>query len=224
MLSRLATQSITDIINGFIREIQSSHHDHNIPQLINNLCVQFYNDPEYFLKYNTMAFKLQKDKRKFKKNWKGLGAQYGTCYGNVVISNIYSKYVWTFNVFDISGIVAIGIDIADETHCTYRDFYDGVSRDSYALEIRSNRIGVLYHDGISINKQYGHYINYSKNNDNYITMELNVTNKTLKYYINNVDEGIAFSNIHFDYDTKYNMAVYLDRLTVELVLFSAFMK
>ena len=42
-----------------------------------------------------------------------------------------------------------------------------------------------------------------------IKMELNTNKKTLKFYVNNVDQGIAFDEVDFENNTKYNMAIFL---------------
>ena len=38
-------------------------------------------------------------------------------------------------------------------------------------------------------------------------MQLNVKNKTLQYWVNDKDQGIAFQNIDFSDNIKYNLAI-----------------
>ena len=56
--------------------------------------------------------------------------------------------------------------------------------------------------------------------DNQVKMELNMDDKTLKYYVNGEDQGIAFDNICFDNDQHYSMCISLDEpMSVQLIDF-----
>lgn len=52
--------------------------------------------------------------------------------------------------------------------------------------------------------------------DNLIRMELNVKNKTIKYYMNGVDFGIAWNDI--DFSTKYSLCISLLKLDASVKL------
>ena len=57
-------------------------------------------------------------------------------------------------------------------------------------------------------------------NEYTITMQLNVKDKTLEYYVNHKHQGIAFDNIDFN-EKVYNMAVSIvttrEKCTIELL-------
>lgn len=73
---------------------------------------------------------------------------------------------------------------------------------------------------VAINYEYGCILNKG----DVVTMELDVENETLKYYVNSKDQGVAFKNIHFDENKKYFMAVSCNITRIELITFDAIYK
>ena len=56
-----------------------------------------------------------------------------------------------------------------------------------------------------------------KNDNDEIKMEVNTTTKTLRYFVNGEDQGIAFENIDFE-TRQYNMFVFAGDKNVKIKL------
>ena len=231
MLSKKVNQRSVDIVNGYIKCAQlllpyRQNPYYNIPEIVNQICINFYNNPEYFTKYNSDVIQLNDDKTMIIMP-DGMFFGNGTSYGNVdIIDDNRLKYIWKFKIKSCSyhTLMAIGIDSSSKAY-VYEDFHDCDNKyPYYAFEIySSSEEGVLYeYDQGSTNVcvDYGdcgeeiHSIDEAT-----VMMELNLKDKTLKYYINDIDQGVAFTNIYFDQDTIYNMAVYVNSVNIELIDF-----
>lgn len=217
-MSSKVDQRTVDIVNGYMRQAQLLLPYHlntyyNIPPLVNNICLNFYNNPDYFTVCNRgLTLKNQH------KMIDTASINYGTCYGYVDITNVDEdcKYVWTFNVLSYprSCLLAIGIDASNKAHYS-EDFHDcGNKNPYYGLELYHHASGELY----SLQERGGAYGPQVGDGD-VIKMELSMTDKTIKYYINDNDHGVAFSDIIFGEDTIYHMAVYVHHVDIELTDF-----
>ena len=216
-------QRTQDIANGFIRASQSliindNHPYYNIPSLVFVITVLYYYNPEYFTIHGQFI-KLNKDK-----DTVTLTNEYsfisGTAYGNVIIDKrSKGSHIWTFSVVkpDCSGQgeMTIGIDssrkkFADDcmyvshrkeyAYYGYVSFNDG---DDACTAIRTYNAKL---DHKHYECEYG--VIYS-DTESEVKMELNMRNRTLKYYVNDTDQGIAFDNICFQNDEQYTMVVCL---------------
>ena len=211
MEAKKATQSQRniDVVNGYMKRAQlllpyQDNPYYNIPELVNHICINFYNNSEYFTKYNENNVELNDDTTIYMKN-----DNFASCYGSLnIMVDTYSKYIWKFKMLEFQGLIAIGIDSSNKAHVD-RDFYDCDNANPYyANEIYANGMGILYSHDASNSYSNRYAFTRIDTIGSLITMELNVKNRTLNYFINDIAQGNAFKNIYFDENTVYNMAVY----------------
>ena len=156
----------------------------------------------------------------------------GIAHGDVIIDNTKNNciYIWEFQATKRqSQSILFGITSSRE-----------LIRGYPGNNIRKNIFYYYYDSDGNINypnfKQYADKSDYDAeywdddesndygkrlaNGDN-IKLEFNVKRKTIKYYINNIDQGIAFRNIHFSDKTKYNIFVsmYTAKDSVQMIDF-----
>ena len=214
---RRVNERTLNIVNGYMRGAQillpyQSNPYFNIPALIVNLCLGFYNNPEYFTVCNE-GLKLKDEEKVIDSD----SSYDGTCYGYVDIMNDTDwKYVWTFKIIKYPqwSLLAIGIDASDKAYFD-EDFHDCDNESHYyGFEIYCNGSGELY----TLEKRKGRY-GVMVGDGDVIKMDLNVNDKTLKYYINDQDQGIAFTDVYFDSNTIYHMAVYVDNVDIAITDF-----
>ena len=159
-------------------------------------------------------------------------------YGNVLIDNkTYPiNYVWTFKTKLPKSTISIGIienvDNLKNEHAGF-SLYQAHKAMFYCFSpvMRSgfNRGGwkkrsmreFLYDNKweyYSVSNKYGIKIRDKKEEWYTIKMILFIESKTkstLKYYIDGIDQGIAFENIKFDNDEQYYMVLQLGGLTAK---------
>ena len=230
MLSSKVNQRIIDIVNGYIKcaQLLLPYRDnpyYNIPQLVNQICINFYNNPEYFTKYNSDAIQLNDEKTMIIVPQDAF-IEHGTSYGNVdIIDDNRLKYTWKFKIILRSYLtpIAIGIDSSNKAYVAKKFFDCDNKYPYYAFQIRPHKGSLYkYDDGLIDDCDFDKKIHGIDGTT--VTMKLNIKDKTLKYYIDDIDQGIMLTNIYFDQDTIYNMAVYISYIspasvTVELIDF-----
>ena len=74
-----------------------------------------------------------------------------------------------------------------------------------------------------IGKKYGYWKRKRLIKGDILKMEINVGKQEMRYYINDIDQGIAFEGIDFTCDEKkFNMCVYIGdtNVSIELLRYS----
>ena len=214
-------QTQKDIVYGFIRGAQQllpneENSYYNIPSLVIFTCLAYYYNTEYFSKYGE-AIELNDEKDTISnETWSGY-----TAYGQIdIFDGECAKFEWEFYVINLDDYIAIGIDSSNKGY-TEQEFHDCDNKNAYYAYESDSPYGLIYsyqksHSPPKIQEMYG---NYLLEKGDTIKMELNVVDKTLKFYINDKDQGIAFKHIDFTDNKRYNMAVMLTKSKVKLINF-----
>ena len=223
-------QRTKSIINGFMKEAQSllpfqDNSYYNIPDLVFMITILYYFNPEYFSVHGrNMELNENKDI---------MGSHGGrnTVYGNIVITKKdRGKFIWTFKLIEPKEnvIMTIGIDSSNKAFVNDRFYCSGYGHVFYGYQSYSEfDTGSLMMRSSEVEKQswkdtdqgYEYGVIYS-DTESQVKMELNMDDKTLKYYVNGKDQGIAFQNICFENDEKYSMCISLDEpMSVRLLDF-----
>eukprot|EP01084_Bolivina_argentea_P258630 436109_1 len=201
-------QTCKNIVSGYMRHIQDLIFNITEFPYIFTICLMYYSDSEYFttIGQDISVYDYNKVLSSYALDMSYCYYGDGTSYGNIPINNNSAlKYIWTFKLFTMDqSIVAIGIDSSNKLH-TNNAFYDCDNKQPYyAVEMISIG-GCSFKYCMDMPQiQYGQSINDCDE----IKMELNVKCRTLKFYINDCDQGIAFDDIDFKNDIQYYMAVY----------------
>ena len=198
------------IVLGYIRLCQkllSSKNNpyYNIPELINYLCIIYYHHSEYFTKHGQFI-QLNQNNDTITRILKVSNTD-NSVYGNILIDaavNLNIIYSWTFKIIE-SSLMFIGIDSSNKKHIGGDfSFFNGDYFYAYGGGDGIGNHGWIYSQ-ITLEEEYGDNL---KINDE-LRMELNTKNSTMRYFINNIDQGIAFQDIDFDDNKKYYMAICL---------------
>ena len=169
------------------------------PCIVDAICA-YYQSKEHFKECpNSMT--LSADKL-------GIDAYFGdgTVYGAMDIDDKHGlKFAWSLRLSTMdTSIVAIGID-ASQHKCTDEAFHDcNAQSHLYALELLPMGAHSFKYQRGSTHEEYGCVV---KDGDE-ITMELDVKRRTLRYYNNGADQGIAFEKVCFPDGIRYRLAVY----------------
>ena len=217
------------IVYGFLRNMYqktspTKHKLHNnVPELVYYICICYYYIPEYFTKHgsnlhlnteqNLVVYSSTiHDDNNYKNDM-------NTVYGNIEISydsnSDINEYIWIFEIISCSETISIGIDSSNKEFIDDA-FYDCGYGPCYAHEFFYRYMNII--DDHTSDGSHGHKILEVGDK---IKMILNVENKTLKYYTNNVDQKYPF-NIDFGDDQNkisYFMAVSLYDGSVKLADF-----
>ena len=179
-----------DLVIGYTKEAQKLVKPNQIPIAISYLCLVHYYEYDYFVfaanKINEIHINHKKDTVTVIDD--DVGSRY--VYGIMSISDeIPVIYGWTFKLLnkgkEIDNYFAIGIsNEADPEHDYYRIFSEGQK------------------DSLDSLTEYAQQLN----NGDVITMEVNVNNGEMRYYVNDKDLGVAFENIDFK-KNKYKMEI-----------------
>eukprot|EP01084_Bolivina_argentea_P148405 259462_1 len=232
-------QITKDIMIGYVKHIQSLLKNYDIPPLIIHICLQYY-DNCYLEVFTKIGNNLNINKQ-FNTIENKLCNKWGTAYGNMEINNKnidnINIYIWTFkipqnNMFGDYNHLCLGIDSSNRKYgfCNFSDR----SRNKYNFYSYSSDGTKISH--CTAEQPYGGRdftcgnncrIGYSDATnifDAEIKMEINIPQKILKFYHKIswrfVDAGIAFSNIDFDTDNTYHLAISLKKGTgIELIDF-----
>ena len=200
------------LISGFIREMQRVLPDNNtfyiIPELVNYECLRFYHIPERFIKCSVnLSINDKGDRVEYRSNPDSYSKEV-CAYGNVKISAA-SKFIhcWKFKIVKYPYCIYIGITSATKIDVERRFTFDE-DNDYYAFSNGGYKYDLKHatYDGYDKSKLKGFYT------DDYVLMELNPIQRTLKYYVYTAkDDGdkqlkCTFKNINFD-DTTYRMII-----------------
>ena len=181
---------------------------YNIPSLVFMITMLYYYNPEYFTIHGHQIM-LNKDKNVAVTT---LEIARNTVYGNVAIGrSSKGKHIWIFDITKPNKkvIIAIGIDSSNKNfpdtsfnsldnesaYYAYQCWAEGTDKPSrrvYNRRVDDAKYAVSY--GVVFSKKACQ-----------IKMELNMDNKSLKYYIDGDDQGTAFDNIYFKNDEEYSI-------------------
>ena len=240
-LIKTVDQKTKDIVNGFITDLQSLLPNdqsiyYNIPSLVFIIITLYYYNPEYFTIHGDYM-KLNDAKNIVEKRSAGRSIRlYGDSFANSVYGNILinksstGKHIWTFNIIkpNVGGIMVIGIDSSNKkfpnddsigSEANNKTAYYGYQSKPVWIDwdddvIKSIRV---FNSNVDENKYPKYYGDIYSHDSNEVKMELNMNTKTLKYYVNGKDQGIAFKNICFKNDEQYSMCITLYwEMTVKL--------
>ena len=232
-----------DIVNGYIHRYQQLlPHQKNtyflIPPLVCCLIIAYYYDPEYFAQ-SGQSIKIN-DKRNVAKLIPEKGME-GSIFGNIKINqkSVCNRFIWIFKISAVnSGVLGIGIDAAkkkilnesfDEPYRSKDDesFYLFYSSENWfdadddypPTGTISHTIG-LDHDGCP---GFGGPCFTKSKEESMVKMELDTKKRTLKYSVDEVDQGLA-DYVSFVNDQEYTMAISICQestmpVTIELVDF-----
>ena len=234
-----ADDYIKNIVNGYIHTSQSSlPHKQNqyyiIPPLVGYLIIAYYYNPEYFALFPEDVT-INDEKTIVTHNPDGYKDMGISIFGNVKISQklCSSKFIWTFKISEARPGLAIAIGIDANLAKIVNDLFDcngSADRPFYAYEAEfytsygstreTAKLNVhVPNDMRVIDVDYG--ICYAQENkENILKMELDTKNKTLRYFVNEKDQGIAVNNVMLDNDEEYTLAISMDKnVTVQLLQF-----
>ena len=208
-------QRTEDIVFGFMKEAQNmlpykEKSYFTIPPSIGYIVLSYYRGIEYFSAHGPkMTLNEDRDTCKYVGN-----GDANTVYGEFSINDKseYDKLIWNFaiNIPDRQTIAAIGIDSTDKKYVD--STFVGVDNVMFAWQCS------IYtaHTNGTIYRSDGGYLdgeNYGESSfvrpDTKVLMELDIRNKTLKYCLNDKDQGIALYDLDFQ-DREYHLAITVD--------------
>ena len=205
---------------GYIREAQCLFKSYTkstkiIPQIIASICTIFYYENEYLTPCYQSIVSLDECQKVIESlpiNPKFLYRD-NTAYGSIYINprhHLHSIFQWKIKLLVVNDRMRIGI------LTMFRESF-------FSLETtgRLYKYGNLTKNAISVGKWGNYYSPQLKTND-VITMELNIKHKNIRYYLNEINLGVAFKNI--DIETSYYFGVNLRRNDkLELIHFQEMM-
>jgi len=119
-------------------------------------------------------------------------------YGSIIINPLNHKdsiFQWRVKLLAVNNRIKIGI---------FTSFHGA----NYSIETTGKLFKNTLSDTIIVGKWGKYYSPQLKTND-IVTIELNIKNRTIRYFVNNINLGVAFRNI--DISTHYNFGITLRR-------------
>eukprot|EP01084_Bolivina_argentea_P319735 554589_1 len=217
---RFVNKRSKTITMGYIRSVENELHTnhHNVPIGIKNLCVLYYLETEQFGRHSKELMISSSNGREKNDIVEQMEDGYWYCvYGTIIIDKKKhpdSIYKWKLRLNKSNKecvLPSIGIVVVNDNTKLPLDYYCFViaSGQSYPCEYYGFELTWGSIRSKEIDDQIGDCLYHSLKNDinegDIIKMELNIKNKTLKYYLNDKDLGIAFKNINMNY--KYCLAI-----------------
>ena len=223
---------IKNIVNGYIHTSQSLlPHEQNtyyiIPPLVGYLITAYYYEPECFAFFPESITKNEKKDVITHSSLRDI-----SIFGNMKISkNLYcNKFIWTLKISNccIGLSIAIGID-ADSSKdveslfdCNERADVPFYAYESYYRKYSQNSFFHYFTGDMKESTIRGKYgICYvEQETENILKMALDTKNKTLRYYVNEKDQGIAVDDVMLDNNEEYTLAISAEaHVTVQLLQF-----
>ena len=208
------SQSTRDTVFGYIRKHQKLlDEDKIIAPLIYNLCLLFFYIKEYWAAYDKVLFKVNQQKDTFT----NMGNGKGTVYGNICIdSQIECIYKWKFKILVNTETYGIYFGI-DSSNKKFLDDDFSYFRADNQSKCYSYGDGTVYTSG-KLTK-YGDETLDGFLNVETVQIELNTKDRTIKYIVDDIDQGIAFKNI--DITLKYHIAIttYYEDTSIKILSF-----
>ena len=209
-----------DLITGYFKQIQSQINDnYDPPSLVIYITILYYLSREYFSICGG-NININEDGDTVSTAF-GNG---GTAFGNILITaNPSAKYIWKFQIIDKQkwSTVTVGIALKTESKEILDRWFYKPSQDvpfyAYKTVLKSGykfendpdiQTGIMYGHGAVIGDM--------------ITMELDTKQKSIRFYLNEEDLGMAYENVKFDFEQDeiegYHMAVFINRVITSVKL------
>lgn len=218
------------IISGYIHRISKLQTAAIIPPLINYVIISYFYNPEYFAKHgDEISVNIKQDIAKLENKTDDdnpFVATGGSIFGNIKIpQNTHCKrFMWTFKIWNAANGVVLGIGIdASVNKClnslfdsdfeldTKGTFYSYDSYDNGSIDDRQTWIHSHVPATEKAVKSRAYGICFTEQDkETEITMEFDTEYKRLRYYVNEVDQGIAVENVSFDNNEEYTLAISMD--------------
>lgn len=198
------------LVNGYIREMDSILKQ-IIPDPIIHFILSFYYLGDYFAKFDTKYWKITDKNTTIEKLKRG-GWSIPSCFGNMIIrSEQGGIYQWIFKLLKTNTCMDFGIS----SNCNMDQAFS-VCDDS------SNYCARYAAHKVSKDKQV-YWPGFHYKTGDKLTMELNLDQKSLSFYVNEKFIGIAWDNIDVGPDINYRMAVFFlhNACSVKLLSFKA---
>ena len=219
----VADEHTKDIVNGYLRLEQdllphTENSYYTIPALVIHLILSFFYNPEYFTIHGSRT-KLNEDYDTFKFTKDQGNYGLNTTYGNIEIhKEMYcNNFIWKFEIISIKTpiCVAIGIDSSNKQYS--ESSFDSIMNDHtfYSYESIQSHSQMRGNSGVKFD--YGSIYCTAKTT---ISMELDMKQKTLRYFVNGEDQGIAINDVNFANDERYSVAISTDNdIKIKLLQF-----
>ena len=194
------------LISGYIHNVEKEESYLNIPELIAVIVIFYYYEFEKLTKCGDQILLNDDGDEAVRKDNSEYHAS--TMYGNIPIKINGMRYIWTLKIGKVPNrdSIFIGIDNSNKS-CIDDDFCDpseefkidygyenfisyGWGTDKKSYNTDGGQVNVV---------KYGELI---QEND-LIKMELNTMDKSLRYFRNGMDQGIAFTNVKLENGTYY---------------------
>ena len=203
------------IVYGFIHSSEDSTYIiHDIPIFI--ILSYFYNyqihehfDVNLFPSCNSIPpFNYDSQSKTIKHSAYGTNGKNHTIYGYFDINgSVKGIYQWIFKIIrNDENLICIGIELSGNKQNIFTDFCD---IDSFKIDNKSDFYATNGYDLYCKNTEnisFQTYKEYEWNDNDLIKMEINTNNGTILYFINDINQGIAFKNIKFNH-IIFNLAV-----------------
>ena len=191
------------LVQGYFRKYALKQHNLDIPSAIIVYCILYgFWVIEHFAKCDENRIKISSDGRTIQRyNYNG---SHSTTYGSWIIPSTNASYIYkfTFKIIKKRGYDSIVIGI-DESKCKWISDWYGEHQTTTNYGYSSD--GYRYSGASTKAERWGE----SYTTDDVITMELNLSTKTLNYYKNDKYLGCAFENIKTDEYLSYCIAIYV---------------
>ena len=238
-----------DIVNGFIRQCQEllpnkTNTYYTIPDIVIYIILGYFVEIEYFALYpSNIDINEQKDTICVIDNEdedEVLIHEQISIFGNIRInkSTYYNKFIWKFKISDCypGVVVGIGIDASKEENKFVDSLFDGDTRTEkkgtfYSCDSFQSRYNIdsnyqknshIHNENMVSNSGYGACFT-KPDTENTLEMHFDSKNCTLRYVVNDEDQGIAFDHISFDNDEEYSMAIsFDDPVCIQLIDFKQY--
>ena len=188
-------------VYGWMREAERELNLCNIPMLVKSICILYFRDDEMFevIGDGTMTDKTNKRITKINQHdWENAS------YGYVKIPSMNQCiYQWDMKINYVSNNYDLTIGISSKSR----------SNEDIATERDGSHTYAYIGDGEKVSSSFvsTNWTKYGtklKDNDK-LTMHLNLKNGQLTYFINDLNQGIAFNNISQGKDITYRLAITL---------------
>lgn len=193
-----------DVVFGYVREVDKSMENTNIPAAISCLCLAFYYFPEYFAKAREDKFKISDDKLTII-SIDNCSYENHSIYMNKWINSQSNKIIkWTFKINNKG-----------------RDcLYFGLAS-TYSDDLLQNDFINEYHPNYSVSNNNHRYMNgkfyddeesrilYTYSTGANVIYTLNLKNKTFSCQRDNENDIVSFKNIKCGDGIRYRLAMQL---------------
>ena len=206
---RMADERTSDLINGYTKHIQAlilptdDIDSTIIPELVIYWIIAFFYNPEYFTTHGPhIKLNEAQNTATYCRDITVGGSNLNTVYGNIkaAINDHYNKFVWEFKIRKAAAriVIAIGLDSSDKLYGD-KAFDNSMTSDNVFYSFEDNSNTTITNKYIADDMQseeldfycdnYGTH--FTLGQENKVIMELDAKNKTLRYFVNGQDQGIA---------------------------------